>query len=123
MARILIVDDDAQFRKMLRMMLEKGGHEIFEAPDGKVGLALYKKDPTDLVISDIFMPHKEGLQTIKELRQDFPDAKIIAVSGGGKVKGFDYLDDAELFGANRTLAKPFTGKDVLAAVGELLDQK
>ena len=104
-------------------MLEKGGHEILEAPDGKVGLALYKKDPTDLVISDIFMPHKEGLQTIKELRQDFPDAKIIAVSGGGKVKGFDYLDDAELFGANRTLAKPFTGKDVLAAVGELLDQK
>ena len=123
MARILIVDDDHQFRKMLRMMLEKGGHEILEAPDGKVGVALYRKDPTDLIISDIFMPHQEGLQTIKELRQDFPDAKIIAISGGGRVKGFDYLDDAELFGANRTLAKPFTSQDLLQAVGELLEQK
>ena len=69
------------------------------------------------------MPHQEGLQTIKELRQDFPDAKIIAISGGGRVKGFNYLDDAELFGANRTLAKPFSSSDLLAAVGELLNQK
>ena len=123
MALILIVDDDAQYRKMLRIMLEKDGHEILEASDGKAGLEKYRKDPTDLVISDIFMPHQEGLQTIKELRQDYPDAKIVAISGGGRVKGFDYLNDAELFGANRTLAKPFTSQDLLQAVGELLEQK
>ncbi len=107
---------------MLRKILEKDGYEILEAPDGKVGSELYRKDPVDLIISDIFMPNQEGLRTIKELRQDFPDLKIIAISGGGRVKGFDYLEDAKIFGANRTLAKPFTSKEVLEAVGELLDQ-
>lgn len=104
-------------------MLEKDSHEVIEAADGKVGLDLYRKTPADLIITDIFMPNQEELQTIKALRQDFPDAKIVAVSGGGRIKGFDYLDDAKLFGADKTLAKPFTSKDLLQAVGELLEQQ
>jgi len=64
MARILIIDDDDQLRRMLRKILEKDGYEILEAPDGKVGSELYRKDPVDLIISDIFMPNQEGLRTI-----------------------------------------------------------
>ena len=120
MASILVMEDDDQFRQMLRVMLETSGYQVTDAADGEAGLSLYRKAPTDLIIVDIFMPWKEGLETIKELREDFPDVKIIAISGGGKGGHFDYLDRAKFFGAQKSLAKPFRKHELLEAVGELL---
>ena len=81
MARILVVDDDAAVRLLLRTLLERRGHFVVEAENGDEGLRYYRDAPTDLVITDIQMPVMDGLQMIKELRGDFPTAKIIAISG------------------------------------------
>ncbi len=122
MARILIIDDDAIVRRVLRDWLEPAGHEVVEAEDGNVGLRLYKNDPSDLVITDIVMPDKEGIETIRELRRDFPDAKIIAVSGGGEMlPGSACLDLAEGLGVQRALAKPLDLRDLLNTIRELLE--
>lgn len=122
MALILVVDDDDQFRSMLRRTLERGGYEVLDAPNGKEGTRLYGERPADLVITDILMPEKEGIQTIMELRHDFPEVKILAISGGGKVRPDEYLFMAKNFGAQRTLAKPFEQKELLEAVVELLGE-
>jgi CheY-like chemotaxis protein len=107
MACILLIDDDPHFRGMLRQVLEKEGYEVVEAENGKEAMTLFRAEPTDLVISDIFMPDQEGLQTIRELREEFPDIKIIAISGGGPGGSMNFLSAAKLFGAQRTLWKPF----------------
>ena len=121
MARILIVDDEELFRKMLRQMLELAGHKVTEAADGAEGIEAYRKAPTDLVITDIFMPDKEGISTIQDLKQEFPDAKVIAVTGGGnKSCGYEYLKFAETVGADKTLSKPFERQEILDAIQELL---
>ena len=80
MARILIIDDDDRFRDMLQDMMERNGYEVVSASDGKEGIDLYRKEPTDLVITDIIMPNKEGVETMFELQRDFPDVKIIESS-------------------------------------------
>jgi len=121
MALILIIDDDNQFREMLREMLERTGYEIVEASNGKEGLKLYRENPTDLIITDIIMPDKEGIETIIELRRDFPDVKIIAISGGGHNHAEHYLFMARIFGVQRTFAKPIARKELLKAVRELLN--
>jgi len=122
MARILIVDDDEKFRKMFRQMLERAGHEVIEAHDGEVGTKLYREDPADLIILDIFMPEKEGIETIIELKRDFPDVKIIAISAGGRMERLDYLNKAKTLGALKSFAKPFDRQEMLEAIRELLDQ-
>ena len=106
MANILIIDDDNQFREMLRQMIERDGYEVIEASDGKEGIALYRKNPTDLIITDLIMPEKDGIETIQELKKDFPEIKIIAISGGGRLGPNDYLQLAKMLGAQRTLTKP-----------------
>jgi len=120
MAKILIIDDEEQVRLYLRRILTAEGHEVIEAPDGKVSLRLYHEEPADLAIIDIFMPEKEGLETISALREDFPDAKIIAISGGGRAGKLDFLRAATAFGALRTLHKPFTRQQMLDVVQEVL---
>ncbi len=119
MARVLIIEDDEIVRDVLKMMLEMEGHEVMETPDGNVGIKLYHEKPSDLVIIDIFMPCKEGLETISELAESFRDVKIIAVSGGGHCQ-LDFLDSAKKLGASRTLRKPFTRKEMLKTVDEVL---
>jgi CheY-like chemotaxis protein len=119
MARILIIDDDSQILDMLRQTLERDGHEVVDASDGKEGLILYRKNPTDLIITDLIMPEKEGIETIMELRQDFPDVKIIAISGGGRLEPGQYLSMAKSFGVQYTFAKPVEREDLLEAVREL----
>lgn len=115
MARILVIDDESVVRDMLHELLTQEGHEVLEAPDGKVGIELYRRAPTDLVITDIFMPEKDGLETIAELITEWPDVKIIATSG--KLLGeFDPLALASKFGAVRTIAKPFDVVKLLGAV-------
>ena len=121
MSHILIMDDDDEVRINLREMLENEGFEVTDAPDGKKGMRLFRERPADLVITDIFMPEQEGLETVKELRDDFPTVKIIVISGGGKLKPESYLKIAGQFGADKTLTKPFKRDDIIRAVGELLD--
>jgi CheY-like chemotaxis protein len=122
MGRILIVEDDTAVRELLREMLERAGHDVIDAGNGQEAIALHKSTPADLIITNILMPEKEGLETIQELRRDDPDIKIIAISGGGQVGPADYLDIARRFGAKKTFSKPFNRKDLLAAVDELLGE-
>ncbi len=118
--RIIIIDDDEQIRSMLKQALESCGYDVSEASDGNVALWLNKEKAADLIITDIIMPEKEGIETIMELKQDYPGVKIIAISGGGQGGPKDYLRLAKLIGADRTLAKPFEMEELLKAVRDLL---
>ncbi len=120
MGRIMVVEDDKAVRELLREILKRAGHEVIAARNGKEAIALYQDTPADLVITNILMPEKEGLETIQEMRRDDPDIKIIAISGGGQIGPADYLEIARRFGARRTFSKPFDRKELLAAVDELL---
>lgn len=120
MARILIIDDDDLFRAMLRKVLEYEGYEVIDAPNGNKGMRLYRMQPTDLVITDILMPEKEGIEIIRELKSDFSKVRIIAVTGGGGVGGNNYLDVAKMLGAQFTFEKPFQREELLKAVRESL---
>jgi len=120
MKRILVIDDDVQMRQMLRQMLEREGYEVVDAPDGKEGIRLYRDEPADLIITDIIMPEKEGIGTIFELRRDFPDVKIIAISGGSRLLAKDdYFDLCRAVGIP-TFSKPFERTEILEAIQELL---
>jgi two-component system response regulator (stage 0 sporulation protein F) len=116
LARILIIEDDATARLLLRRVLEKAGHEIAEAPDGEKGQELYRREPADLVITDIIMPVKDGVETIRELRRDFHDAKIIAMTGGAH----DFPPVEEIAGADCTFPKPIEIDRMMDAVKKLL---
>jgi len=121
MARIIVVDDDADVRVLFSLILTDAGHHVIEASNGEEGTRLYREHLPDVIITDIIMPDKEGIETIRELRRDFPDAKIIAISGGGSaLTGRDALSLAKHLGASSTLAKPFSGQELLDAVQELL---
>ena len=119
MKRVLIVDDDDQFRLMLRRLLEKEGYEVHEAIDGKQGIETFRRLRTDLVITDIIMPEKEGVETIVALRQEFPSIKIIAISGGGRNAPGDYLMLANKLGAQVTMEKPLDRNRLLREVETL----
>ncbi len=120
MPRILVVDDDQDVREMLRQMLERAGYGVSIATNGPEALAEYRGAPADLIVTDIVMPEKEGLETILELRKDFPEVKIIAISGGGRLGPQNYIEMAAAFGAQRTFTKPLDRKEFLAAVSELI---
>jgi len=120
MTRILVIDDEESVRTVLRQMLEKEGYEIEDAEDGAVGLKLLHEHLPDLIITDLFMPEKEGIETMIEVRKHFPQVKIIAISGGGRMGKLDLLPMAESFGAQRTLAKPFERQELLETVKDVL---
>jgi CheY-like chemotaxis protein len=122
MARILIIDDESQIRSMLRLMLERVGYEVVEAPDGIEGIRKYREKPTDLIITDLIMPNKDGIGMIIDLKKEFPSVKIIAMSGGGVNRPEGYLDGAKKLGASRTLTKPIDRDDMLTAVKETLKE-
>ena len=119
MARILVIDDDDAVRATIRRVLERAGYLVEVAVNGADGIRFYRAAPHDLVITDLYMPEKEGIETIQELRAERPDLPILAVSGGilGDKSG---LTDAELFGASATLAKPFTTEQLQSTVARLL---
>jgi CheY-like chemotaxis protein len=121
MADILLVDDEEQLRELLTFVLENAGHIVRKAADGNEALESYRNDPADVVVTDIVMPNKEGTETILELRRNYPGIKIIAMSGGGRNNPQDYLKLAKTFGANMTLAKPFTNQEFLDAVRTVLE--
>jgi len=120
MARVLVIDDDVQVLTTLRKMSEREGYDVTSAPDGKEGIRCFRENPTNLIITDLIMPEKEGIETITEPRHDFPDVKIIAISGGGRNNPNAYLGLAKNLGAQYTFAKPVDRKEFLKAVQDLL---
>ena len=120
MVRILVVDDEELSRFTIREILESAGHEVSEAGNGNKAIAMQKSTPFDLVITDIIMPEKEGVETIIELKKDYPDLKIIGMSGGGRTRNMDFLELAKQFGAERILSKPFVEEDLMECVNACL---
>lgn len=120
MARILIIEDDDEVRDLLESLLSREGHEVETAANGKQGVAAFLARPFDLVITDIIMPEKDGIEAIMDLRRGRPGLKLIAISGGGRVEPDNYLHSAQLLGADRTLRKPFSNEAIVAAVADLL---
>lgn len=120
MPHLLIIDDEEPLRRMLKTAFERKGYTVDAAGDGVQGLRLMRERPAELVITDLIMPDKEGLETIRELKQEYPGVPIIAVSGGGRIHPGDYLSIAGRMGAARTFQKPLELKDLFGAVEELL---
>src|SRR5688572_11256152 len=123
MASILLVDDDEQLRPMLKMVLERAGHVVNEAGNGKEALVSYSRQQAELVVTDLVMPDKEGLETIMELRRTYSDLKIIAMSGGVRTGAHNYLALAVKFGADHVLNKPFSNQELLDAVSMLVSHR
>jgi YesN/AraC family two-component response regulator len=123
MAKILVIDDEPSIAIMLKKMLEKAGHEIEIALNGNEGLNLVDKFQPELLITDIVMPEKEGLELIFDLRKKKPELKIIAISGGGKFQFGGYLTSAKHLGADRVFQKPLDHKEFIQAVSDLLNEK
>ena len=118
--RILLIDDDDPVRSVMKQILEREGFEVLEASNGKEGLMIFKNDPTDLVITDLLMPEKDGMEIIIEIQKEYPNTKMIAVSGGGKIGAEHYLKMAERTGARLTLRKPIDREKLLKAVYQVL---
>lgn len=117
---ILVIDDDESLRNSVRRTLKKMSYMVLEAAEGRQGLTVLKTQTVDLILLDIFMPDKEGLETLTELHRSYPGIKVIVMSGGGAKGGLDVLKIARMLGAQRTLAKPFTQEELIEAVKQLL---
>ena len=120
MARILVVDDEPAVRKVARKTLEQDGHEVVEAEDGEVALIACRANPVDLAITDLFMPVMDGLQLIVQLREEFPETKIVAISGSVYERRPRFLEIAGRMEAVVTLAKPFSVEELRTVVRESL---
>ena len=120
MARILIVEDDDQVREMLWRTFEKEGYQLEEATDGNQAIRRYRADPHDVIVADLVMPEQDGIGMIRVLRDEFPDVKVIAISGGGRIGPQTYLKAAERLGARRTFTKPVDQDELLACVRDLV---
>ncbi|MCX7354775.1 MAG: response regulator [Alphaproteobacteria bacterium] len=126
MAKILLIDDDDLVRQVITRQLERAGHAVSAAAHGGKGVEAFETQTFDIVITDILMPEKEGLETIQTLRRLAPAIPIIAMTGGpvsaqlsGKI-GVDYLGIAEQLGTTKTIRKPFRGAQMLAVIAACL---
>ena len=129
MGSILIIDDEEDIRDALQMVLESVGHEVKVASNGNEAVELQRGEPADLIITDVIMPGKDGVDTIKEIKQEFPGIRIIAISGGGGVQPTEYVPEAitttaylaaaKEAGADMVFTKPFERKDLIQAVDDL----
>ena len=112
--RLLVADDDADMRQSMRLLLERAGYEVGLAQNGAKALELQRTRPADVLITDIFMPESDGLETIECFRREFPGVRIIAMSGGGvRFKGETFLETAGIAGADAVLRKPFDKRVLL----------
>ena len=118
--RILVVDDDPSIRRTLQTGLSKAGYEVLEAQDGEEASRILSDTGADLVIADIYMPKKSGLEVIMELRDQSASTPVIAMTDGGRTKNFNPLSYSEVLGGVRTIAKPFTLDEMLALVKQEL---
>lgn len=119
MAHILVIDDEDSIRSMLEIILQKEGHRVTLAENGKIGMNRFRADPADLIVTDLVMPEQEGVETIMQLRQHYPALPIIAMSGGGS-RADTYLGICLRLGVRRTLAKPFSIEELVEAVNSSL---
>ncbi len=120
MYKILIVDDEAPVRKLLKTILERNDYQVLEASNGNQGINQFKEHNPDLIVTDLIMPEKEGLESIRKIKKMSPNVPIIAISGGGITDPKMYLNLASKFGAVRTFSKPIDNKILLSAIKELL---
>lgn len=120
MAYILVIDDNPEFRDILRRHLEANGHRTLLASDGEQGLALLEREAIDIVLTDILMPQRDGLEVLRETKRRWPGLPVIAISGGGWIKATELLGMAERLGADNVLQKPVRRGDLLKAVDEAL---
>jgi DNA-binding response OmpR family regulator len=120
-AKILLVDDDPLVRDSLTFALQDAGHEVMQATNGNEGLAALEGNSFELVILDILMPEREGIETIREIRKTWERLPVLAISGGDKTGWTDFLRMASILGATDTMAKPFTASDLIARVARLID--
>jgi DNA-binding response OmpR family regulator len=120
MAKILLVDDDVLVRDSLTFALQDAGHQVVPAGNGDEGLAALERETFDLVILDILMPEREGIETIREIRKTWKTIPVLAISGGDKTGWSDFLRMASTLGATDTLAKPFTATELVKRVDRLL---
>ncbi len=118
--RIMVVDDDASIRRTLQILLSKAGYEVMQARDGLEAVRLWRDRGGDLVITDLHMPEKDGIETIVELLSYSPGIRIIAMSGGGQTKRLDLLGNMALLGTVLTIEKPFTLTEMMTMVGRAL---
>lgn len=121
MAKILIIDDDPSILTMLKRMLEKAGYEVDIASNGSEGLKKIEFSPPDLLVTDIVMPEKEGLELIFYLRRKNPGLKIVAISGGGRFNYEGYLTSAKHLGADLSFQKPLVHKEFVQAISDLIN--
>ena len=117
--RILVVDDDVDFRNMLRSALEIAGYSVAIARDGRMAVAAQRESPADVLITDIFMPDSDGFEAIEAFRRNFPSTRIIAISGGAPILKTNYLDAAGLIGVDAALQKPFDVDELLKVLRTL----
>ena len=120
MESVLIIDDEPQIRSMIRLVLERAGYSVMEAADGVEGIRRFHENPANLIITDLIMPNKDGIGMIIELKKEFPDVKIIAMSGGGLNRPEGYLRGAQKLGAACTLSKPINRQELLRVVRDTL---
>lgn len=120
MPRVMIVEDDGQVRKVWRAVLEEAGYEVTEAEDGFRAVEIQRENPADLVVTDLLMPGRDGLETIMHIRRADRSVKFIAVTGGGKILRSDLLRQARMLGATKTFQKPLEAEKLIEAVRELV---
>lgn len=120
MKQVLVIDDDAAARSMLQDLIEELGHEVSVAENGHDGLRRFEERPFTLVICDILMPEKEGIETIREIKKKSPDTQIIAISGGGCSGNLEFLKMAQSLGADCTIRKPFEIEVMERTISDLL---
>jgi len=120
MARILLIEDNVGLRTILAKYIALAGHTVTEASDGREGLDCFRRGGADLVVTDMVMPHTEGIEVVRELQRTKPPIKTIAISGGGFGSGGSYLAMAKALGATKVLLKPFPPAVLIAAITELL---
>ncbi len=120
-ASILVVDDEPGIRELLVIMLESAGYAVTPSQNGIEAPKILAAQKFDVVITDLLMPERDGLEFITEVRKTFPEVKIIAMSGGGRIARDSYLRIAKNFGAHLLLEKPFNQSSVVAAVKSVLE--
>lgn len=120
MAKVLVIDDDELMRITLRTLLEEEGHTVLEASDGREGVDVFNNNGADLIITDVMMPKRSGIDVLEKLRAASPNLKIIVISGASRFDNADMLRMASILGAERTFHKPINKVEMVSAVREAL---
>ena len=122
--KVLVIEDDEAVQKFICKILVSAGHTVVTAGNGREGLAEIKNNnDVSIVITDLLMPEKEGIETIADIKKLWPEIKILAISGGGVIDPEFYLMNASALGANLTLKKPFTRPELLSVIENLSARK